>query len=122
MGKAALSEPARAQYLGPQAWLDTIYPPLLAATLILAFHLLLPPDRRWLRAAAIGLALLEMAADLAENALVRTMLLTDQAAVSDAMIARANAATLIKSGLVSLLVLCLLILLAQRFLTRRRRP
>ena len=72
---AALSEAGRRAYLGPVAWLDTIFPPLLG--LLLACPV-------W-RAGWRGLAavpVLYALSDLSENAVIRRMLVTGDAGLA----------------------------------------
>lgn len=100
----ALGDEGRALYLGPQHLLDLIYPALLAAVLIGALWVLLPP--LWLRGSLILAALAGMAADYTENARVAAMLV-HTGPVPDAMVAAASRASQTKSMLTSVAMLAI---------------
>ena len=88
----ALSDAGRAQYLGPQRWLDVAFPVCLAAALLVSFSRLFPRRVAW----ALGaVAVLGMLADLSENHTVREMLVAE--AVDAETVARASMFTLVKS-------------------------
>ena len=88
---SALSGAGRALYLGPQHLLDLAFPALLAATLVLAFRLLLPGGRLWIACSLLALA--GMGADYLENVRVRAMLQVWPDPPDAAAIARASLAT-----------------------------
>ncbi|SEQ61940.1 hypothetical protein [Thalassovita taeanensis] len=102
---AALSDKGRALYLGPQHWLDLLYPALLAITLAGAVRALVTPKA--LQIALITSVMLGMAADYVENTLVARML-NETGAVPDGLIALASCATVAKSVLtgVAILAVC----------------
>ena len=102
---AALSVEGREFYAGVQHWLDLIYPPLLALTCVLGYALIFPV--RWVGLLA-GVAVLGMAADWTENWMVARMLAAPAPADLDAgLVARAQAATLVKSAANTLCFLAL---------------
>lgn len=92
---AALSDDARALYLGPQQLLDLFYPALLAVVLGGAIWALVP----WalLRWVLLGAVLVGMAGDYVENARVAALLRYDGAVPAE-MVAAASRATLVKSA------------------------
>lgn len=98
---AALGDEGRALYLGPQHWLDLVYPALLAVVLIGAVKVLIAP--RWLQFGLCLLALGGMAADYLENARVAAML--GGGPVPDALILAANRATQVKAAATSAVML-----------------
>jgi len=95
-----------ALYLGPQLWLDMIFPPLLGATLFLTY--------RWLFPGRVGIvvgtvSLLYVATDILENLAIQALLRAGAAGITPEMVARANFWTITKwsfavVGLVTLLV------------------
>ncbi len=107
----ALGADGRALYLGPQKWLDTVYPALLATVLALALRHFLASDRPGLRAALTALPVVASGFDYLENVRVRQLLLAD--APGDAMIEAASFATQAKSLLATLAMLALVALLAR---------
>ncbi len=114
---AALDPAATAFYLTVQQRLDSVYPPLVALTLILAFALLLP--RRWAAFAAVP-ALAAAAFDLSENAAVAELLRSGPDA-SGSDIARANLWTILKGAAYTVAFSILLVALGCRLLGRWRR-
>jgi hypothetical protein len=83
----AIGETGSALYLGPQLWLDMVYPPLLGATLFLTYRWLFPgwPGR------AIGtVSLASVVVDYLENAALAAMLRAGPDGMSPEM---ANAAS-----------------------------
>lgn len=103
---AALGEEGRGFYRDVQHRLDLFFPGLLALSLVLLFRRLLP--------GALGVvlsvvALLAAAFDWAENAAVAGMLAAPEA--TDAMVQQASRLTVIKSGLGTLVLTALLVLL-----------
>ena len=112
---------AREPSIGTRHWLDTVYPPLLALTLALAFHLVLPRRLRLLRAVLIALAVVPAGFDLLENARVRVLLQAQPEAVTDAAIAAASRATLAKSMLSTAAFAALLAAAAAALIRKVRR-
>ncbi len=117
----ALSAAGRATYLGTQAALDLVFPPLMAATAALAFSLILPRRPAWLWAALIALPLVAMGFDWLENWRVRGLLLAE-APPDNAQVAAASRATVLKSAAYSLEYLALLAALAAAAWRKRRGP
>ncbi|MDF0602830.1 hypothetical protein P1J78_18980 [Psychromarinibacter sp. C21-152] len=116
---SALGEDGRAVYLGPQAWLDLAYPVLMAATMILAFRLVLPRRAGWAQALLV-LPVIAAGLDLWENALVRG-LLTAPGMPDDAAIGAASRVTVAKSVAYSAEFLVLLGALGVRAWRRQSR-
>lgn len=115
---AALSDRGRAIYLGPQRWLDLIYPALLALALLGAVRVFVgPPLLRWL---LVALILIGMLADYSENARVAAMLHWD-GAVPDDMVAAASLRTRLKSVFTGVVMVAVLLALARAGLRRVRR-
>lgn len=114
---AGLSPEARAFYLGPQHWLDTIYPGLLMLTLGTAFHRLFSRRMAWV---ATAVAVAAAGFDWLENAAVGAMLSRDPAAVMDAMIQVANLWTVLKSVTVSVAMVLLVIGAGRKMWLRKR--
>lgn len=114
---SALGTDQRAFYSGVQHKLDTLYPGLMAASLVLAYHLLFP------RRAAWGLGLVAVAAatfDWLENASVSAMLRVEPQALTDAMIATASGWTVWKSSTVPVALGILIVGLVRRWWLKRR--
>lgn len=108
----ALGPEGRALYLGPQAWLDLLFPALVALTFILSF--------KGLRAGAIGYvgslaALAGSGFDYAENAAVRGLLLNPP---TDDAIHWASRMTQLKSTGITIASLVLIAVLAMWFKRR----
>ena len=82
-------------YLNVQLWLDSAYPALMAAVLILAFARLARGTWVWVLA---GGAVLMAAFDYLENRAVAGLLRAGPEAVSDAMVSVASRWTLLKSA------------------------
>jgi hypothetical protein len=113
----ALTPEARALYLGPQHWLDTVFPGLLALWLLMAYRRLLTPAGRWvLGTVAVAGAVF----DYLENAAVGGLLRIAPEDVTAQMVAAASRWTQLKSAAVSLAMLALVFGVA-RALWRRRR-
>lgn len=115
---AALSPEGRAVYLTVIARLDTVFPPLLALSLILIFLRLAP------RSVALGLSMVALAGavlDLLENAATEALLRADPALVSDAAIAVASRWTVLKWAADGICLAALLFLLVS-VLSRRISP
>ena len=105
-------------YLNVQHWLDTAYPALMAAVLILAFAKL--ARGFWIWVLAIG-ALVAAACDYMENRAVAGMLRAGPDAVSDARANGASGWTLWKSASSTVVFLALAGLLARMCWQRLRR-
>lgn len=115
---AALGDPGREIYLGPQRWLDAIYPALLAV--VLGGAVLGLVRRRAPRAVLLLAIFGGMAADYVENMHVAS-LLTAEGAISDQAIARASRATQVKSALTGVAMAAVAVALAVRLTGKRRR-
>ncbi len=100
-----------ATYLGPQGLLDTFYPLMLAIVLGGAVWVLV--QNRMLRNGLLVAIVIGALADYRENTLVVGLLLSD-GPVSDAAVAAANLATLVKSAMTGLamVVVCIALVLA----------
>jgi hypothetical protein len=83
----AIGETGRALYLGPQLWLDMVYPPLLGATLFLTYRWLFPG---WPGLAIGTVSLASVVVDYLENAALAAMLRAGPDGMSPEM---ANAAS-----------------------------
>lgn len=105
---AALGSPGADFYLNTQMWLDTAYPGLLAAVLVLAFFKLAKGWLAWLLFAG---ALVMAMSDYLENRAVATMLRAGPDGLTDALVESANNWTLLKSISSTLVFVALLILL-----------
>ena len=106
----ALSPEGNAFYRETQHRLDSLYPPLLEATLGLGLWIMAPCTSPWLRASLALFAVPGMVFDLTENLLVADMLMS-QAGSPDAELAMlASAATVLKSVFTTLAMSLLLIL------------
>ena len=115
----ALTPAARAQYLGAQHWLDTVYPPLLALTLGWAILWGFRDAPAVLRLGLLVPAVAGAGFDLLENARVAALLRADD--VTAGMVARASFATVAKSVATALAMLAALAGLARRIRIARRR-
>lgn len=107
----ALSGSGRAFYLGTAQQIDTVFPALVAVSLLVALWRL---SRGWLRLLAVALPLGAMAFDYLENARVAAMLRADPGEVSAAMVAVASDATVAKFALLAASLALLLGLLVWR--------
>lgn len=105
----ALSPEARGFYLSTQHLLDTLYPPLMALTLGLGLWILSPAKTTMAKLLPLGLPVLAMIADLAENALVRDLLAIDPAKLDAGPVMMASAATVVKSLFTGLAMILLLV-------------
>lgn len=114
---SALSADQRAFYAGVQHKLDTLYPALMAASLILAYHLLFTRPVAWL---VSPVALAAATFDWLENAAVSAMLRAEPAAVSDAMALRAHDWTVWKSSTVPLALGIVIAGLVRRWWRKRK--
>ncbi len=116
----ALSAEGRAMYLGPQAVLDTIYPPAAAVVLAIGAWVLTPGWPGWLRLVLVAVAACGMTADLMENSAVRALLQTGADQITVDQVARANMLTLAKSLCNTVSILVILGLLALRGFAKLR--
>lgn len=112
---AAIGEEGTALYLGPQLWLDMIFPPLLGAILFLSYRWLFPG----LPGQVIGtVSLTSIVVDYLENAAVAAMLRAGADGLTPEMAATANQWTITKWGLAFVGLMTLFIGIALRL--RRR--
>lgn len=95
---AALSEDGRAIYAGPQHLLDTIYPALLAITLVWSAVKLAGGRFRWAVWLIAPLSVAAAVSDYAENALIARFLFADPDTIPDEALMRAASFTVVKSG------------------------
>lgn len=107
---AAMGTEGRAYYLSVQQQLDSAYPVLYAVVMVLAFRALAP--LWWGRALGV-LALAGAGFDYLENARVAVMLRQAPEAVTEAMVAAASQATVLKSVTVTVALVVLSVLLAR---------
>jgi hypothetical protein len=114
---ASLSDNARAIYLGPQSWLDMVYPALLGVVLAGALRVLV--RQVVLRRILILVVFASVLADYYENFLVAQMLVENETA-SDALISSASRATIAKSALAGVAMIALLIALIKAGFTKWR--
>lgn len=113
----ALTPEARALYLGPQHWLDAIYPALLGLMTFSGIVLLAPLRWRWILCLA---AIPGTVSDWAENLLVARMLRQEGPLPAD-LVEAASLATVTKSACTTIaLVLLLLLFLAWLYRKWRR--
>lgn len=120
---AALSPEGAAYYLGPQHWLDLVFPALIAATLYCALVVLLRPymggGGRFLAALAVFVAVF----DWLENRAVAGLLKAGADGITADMVATASRWTALKSGVSTLVyaaVVVLAIIAGWRLWQRRR--
>jgi hypothetical protein len=102
-------------YLGPQLWLDMVFPPLLAAILFLSY--------RWLFPGRLGLiigsaSLTSVVVDYLENAALAVMLRAGADGVTPQMAATASQWTRVKWALALLGLVALVIGLVLRWKNR----
>lgn len=122
---AALTADGRMLYLGPQHMLDLAYPVLITLTLYFAFAGLLPARwgvLRWL----VPLPALPIAVfDYLENAAVTAMLEAGPDRLTPELVATASGWTVLKSGLSTIVMSALLLVLlvrAAQWAMQRLRP
>jgi hypothetical protein len=118
----ALSDEGRAFYLGTQHSLDTLYPPLLAATLGLGSWIMSPASSRLVRMLLSGLAVPGMGFDLAENHAVSGLLAMPVAAIDAEAVMIASALTALKSLFTTIAMTTLLVLTLAWAWRRWKRP
>lgn len=103
---SALSKDGQAHYLGVQHKLDTLYPGLMALSLILAYHLLFA--KTW----AVGfsaLAVLAAVFDWSENSAVADLLRLGAEGIDEEVVSVAALFTMLKSGFVTVALTILLV-------------
>jgi len=113
---AAIGDRGVALYLGPQLWLDMLFPALLGGVLFLLYRWLFPGLPVWIVAAV---ALAAVAVDYGENARIAAMLRAGPEAMTPAMVAAASRLTVTKWGF-ALFGLAMVIVGAVLRLWRRR--
>ncbi|MCK0141734.1 hypothetical protein [Aliiroseovarius sp. F20344] len=101
----ALNENGKAHYLGVQHKLDTLYPGLMALSLILAYLLLFPT--KW-AAGFSGLAVLAAVFDWNENGAVADLLRLGANGIDEEVVSIAALLTMLKSGFVTVALTILL--------------
>lgn len=117
---SALSDEGRAQYEGPQRWLDLAYPALLAGTLGWAAWGLTKAEAEWVRLVLILLIGVGMSFDYLENLHVARMLSAGPEGVSAALVEAASRATVNKALTTTVAMFGILGLLVRRRMRRRR--
>ncbi|MCK0172315.1 hypothetical protein MWU53_14725 [Aliiroseovarius sp. S1123] len=103
---SALSESGRAHYLGVQHKLDTLYPGLMALSLILAYLLLFPT--KWAAGFSV-LAGLAAVFDWSENSAVADLLRLGAEGIDEEVVSAAAQFTMLKSGFVAVALTILLV-------------
>ncbi len=104
----AIGADGRAYYLGTQQWLDTSYPALLGAVLVIALLALAPARVKWL---LVAFALAGTVFDYLENHAVAAMLKAGPAGLTAEMVDAASRWTILKSAATALAMTGLAILL-----------
>lgn len=113
---AAIGDEGAALYLGPQMWLDMVFPPLLGAVLFMTYRWLFPG----LPGLIIGaVSLTYVAADILENLAITALLRAGADGVTQEMAATAHRWTTAKWSLAIVGLILLVIGIALRL--RRRR-
>jgi uncharacterized membrane protein YhaH (DUF805 family) len=102
---AALGDTGRAHYLGPQHWLDTFYPGLMALALVLAYFQLFA--RRWALGFSV-IAVLSAVFDWRENLAVADLLRLGAERVDEEVVSIAAFLTMAKSAAVTAALLILI--------------
>lgn len=105
---SALGKAGSDFYLNVQLWLDTAYPGLLAAVLMMAFHKLASGPFAWLLEAG---AVLTALFDYLENHAIAEMLRAGPDTLTEVMVESASNWTLLKSASSTLIFSALLFLL-----------
>ncbi|WP_298561306.1 hypothetical protein [uncultured Aliiroseovarius sp.] len=103
---SVLSESGRAHYLGVQHKLDTLYPGLMALSLILAYLLLFPT--KWAAGFSV-LAGLAAVFDWSENSAVADLLRLGAEGIDEEVVSAAAQFTMLKSGFVAVALTILLV-------------
>ena len=115
---AAIGEEGIALYLGPQLWLDMVFPPLLGALLFLSYRWLFPG----LPGLIIGTAsLTSVGIDYLENMALSVMLRAGPDAMTSDMAAMANQWTVTKWSLALVGLLTLVVGIVLRLRDRLKR-
>jgi hypothetical protein len=109
---AAIGDPGRALYLGPQLWMDMVYPPLLGAVLFLSYRWLFPG---WPGLIIGTVSLSSVVVDYLENAALAAMLRAGPDAMTPEMAEAASRWTTMKWSFAALGLVTLVIGLALRF-------
>jgi hypothetical protein len=109
---AAIGDPGRALYLGPQLWMDMVYPPLLGAVLFLSYRWLFPG---WPGLIIGTVSLSSVVVDYLENAALAAMLRAGPDAMTPEMADAASSWTTMKWSFAALGLVTLVIGLALRF-------
>ncbi len=115
----SLSENGRKLYLGPQRWLDIIYPAGLALTIGLAIAALVPLTKVWKFLFAI-VAVPGMCFDYLENGAVRSLLLTTPDTINATAVETASRYTVLKSVFDTAAFVVLIAMLILWFIRRLR--
>ena len=116
----ALSAEGKTFYLGTQHMLDRFYPGLMGVALAMAIVMLFARVPVWLRYGLAATAIIGAGFDYLENARVAGMLRAAIADVSDADIAAASQATLLKSGFDTVAMVAALVGLVMLWLRKRK--
>lgn len=102
---SALSENGRTHYMGVQHKLDTLYPGLMALSLILAYLLVFPT--KWAAGFSV-LAVLAAVFDWSENSAVADLLRLGADGIDEEVVSVAALFTMLKSGFVTVALTILL--------------
>lgn len=116
----ALSDEGRVFYLGTQHLLDWFYPGLMGVVLAMAIVMLFARAPVWLRYGLAATAIIGAGFDYLENARVAGMLRAAVVDVSDADIAAASQATVLKSGFTTVAMVAVLVGLGMLWLRKRK--
>ena len=117
---AALTDAGRAQYEGPQRWLDMVYPVLLAATLGWAAWHLTRDTPEWVRPLVLLLIGMGTSFDYLENLHVADMLAAGPEGLTEALADAASAASVNKALMTTLAFFGILGLLLRNWRIKRR--
>lgn len=114
----AIGEEGVALYLGPQLWLDMIFPPLLGAVLFFCYRWLFPG---WVGLAIGSMSLTYVFLDYLENLALLTILRAGPNFMTPEMVALANQWTITKWSLSLVGLSALLFGVALRLIVKYRR-
>lgn len=103
-----LTDEGRAFYLSTQQWLDSFYPPMMAATLVLGLWIMAPLQNLTAKWVLAMIPILAMLADFLENDQVRILLVDAPWYIDPPVVGWASFATVIKSLLTTLAMTLLL--------------
>ncbi|MEO1154060.1 MAG: hypothetical protein AAFR34_10225 [Pseudomonadota bacterium] len=117
---AALSPAGRAHYLGTQAILDSMYPPLLFACVGVALWHLSQDMQKVTRGMVVAVAAVGMVADGFENVVVREMLAAGPNALTPGLVTEASRVTVVKSAAVTASFIALALIAVRRVARDRR--